>query len=163
MAFLEQERRVSLLDGIKTSLSETSNLEAVAERHDPDFEAKFYEDDRDCQLAGMPLAEFDLFVSTLIQPDPLEVEEVLDILRDEHADNRVYEQPLCSIAKPQHFELDIIDDLSSTERREVLKMTSEVGLTTTVLEHGRFHLAQYGQLVTNSVRDPLKEYNWVCN
>ncbi len=112
VSFLEQERRVSLLDGIKDSLSETSNLDSVAERHDPDFESKFYSNDEDCNKAGQPLTEFDLFVSTLIQPDPLEVKEVNDILKDEFENVRVYEQPLCSIAKPQHFELDVIDDLS---------------------------------------------------
>ncbi len=40
-------------------------------------------------------------------------------------------------------------------------MSAEVGLTSTILEQGRFHLAQYGQLITESVRNPDQEYNWV--
>ena len=58
------------------------------------------------------LTEFDLFVSTLIHPDATVIPEVSSILRDDfvHSDN--YEQPICDLAKPKFFELEVIDDLS---------------------------------------------------
>jgi hypothetical protein len=36
---------------------------------DATLESKFFSEDDDCQSAGQPLTEFDLFVSTHIQPD----------------------------------------------------------------------------------------------
>ena len=114
MAFLEQEKRVEKLENLKTLLSDTSSLDNVADRHEPDLEEKFYNNDLDCQKAGQPLTEFDLFASTLIHPDPSVIPEVVRILRDEYADLEKSElnQPLCGKAKPLHFELDVIDELS---------------------------------------------------
>ena len=114
MAFLEQEKRVEKLENLKTLLSDTSSLDNVADRHEPDLEEKFYNNDIDCQNAGQPLTEFDLFTSTLIHPDPSVIPEVVRILRDEYADLEKSEltQPLCGKVKPLHFELDVIDELS---------------------------------------------------
>ena len=102
MAFLEQEKRVEKLENLKTLLSDTSSLDNVADRHEPDLEEKFYNNDIDCQNAGQPLTEFDLFTSTLIHPDPSVIPEVVRILRDEYADLEKSEltQPLCGKVKP---------------------------------------------------------------
>ena len=34
-----------------------------------------------------------------------------------------------------------------------LKMTAEINLVPSVLEHGRYHLAQYGHLVAQAIRE----------
>ena len=61
MGFLDQEKRVEKLETLKDLLADTSSLDSVAERHEPDLEDKFYNNDLDCQKAGQPLTEFDLF------------------------------------------------------------------------------------------------------
>ena len=58
------------------------------------------------------LTEFDLFVSTLIHPDATVIPEVSSILRDDFVHSDSYEQPICDLAKPKFFELEVIDDLS---------------------------------------------------
>ena len=58
------------------------------------------------------LIEFDLFVSTLIHPDATVIPEVSSILRDDFVHSDSYEQPICDLAKPKFFELEVIDDLS---------------------------------------------------
>lgn len=67
---------------------------------------------QDCQKAGQPLTEFDLFASTLIHPDPIVIPEILKILRDEFSHLKHHEMPFCTNAQPLHFELDVIDELS---------------------------------------------------
>ena len=46
-------------------------------------------------------------------------------------------------------------------RRDVLVMPPEVGLLSNVLEHNRFTLAQYGQLVHDSMKAEVT-HNWVA-
>ena len=61
------------------------------------FEAKFFASDNDCQSAGQPLTEFDLFISTLIHPDDKTVPGLTDILqRDRFRNLAKYEEPVCS-------------------------------------------------------------------
>lgn len=112
MAFLEQEKRVEQLEVLKQFLADTSRLDKVAERHEPDLESKFYNSDHDCQSAGQPLTEFDLFVSTLIHPDPTVVPEVSEILRDDFTSLDKYDKPECGHLEPKFFELDVVDELS---------------------------------------------------
>ena len=112
VSFLEQERRVEQLDHLKELLADTTNLDKVVERHEPDLETRFYDRDPDCQKAGQPLTEFDLFVSTLIYPDASVIPEVSEILRDDFANRDRYTQPVCDLARPRKFELDVIDELS---------------------------------------------------
>ena len=49
----------------------------------------------------------------------------------------------------------------STVRKDVLNMPPEVGLLSNVLEHNRFSLAQYGQLVFESIKSE-KVHNWLA-
>ena len=53
-----------------------------------------------------------MFVSTLIHPDATVIPEVSSILRDDFVHSDSYEQPICDLAKPKFFELEVIDDLS---------------------------------------------------
>ena len=46
-------------------------------------------------------------------------------------------------------------------RKDVLTMPPEVGLLSNVLEHNRFSLAQYGQLVYESIKSE-KVHNWLA-
>ena len=48
----------------------------------------------------------------------------------------------------------------STVRRDVLDMAPEVGLLSSVLEHNRFSLSQYGHLIADSIQNEPK-YNWL--
>ena len=45
MGFLEQEKRVEQLESLKELLADTSSLDSVAERHEPDLEDRFYNND----------------------------------------------------------------------------------------------------------------------
>ena len=45
MGFLEQEKRVQQLESLKELLADTSSLDSVAERHEPDLEDRFYNND----------------------------------------------------------------------------------------------------------------------
>ena len=112
VAFLEQEKRVEQLENLKQLLAETANLDKVVEDHKVDLESNFYDRDPDCQQAGQPLTEYDLFVSTLIHPDPTVIPEVSEILRDDFINLDRYNIPLCENVKPEKFHLDVIDDLS---------------------------------------------------
>ena len=45
VGFLEQEKRVEQLESLKELLADTSSLDSVAERHEPDLEDRFYNND----------------------------------------------------------------------------------------------------------------------
>ena len=55
VSFLQQERRVEQLENLKEVLADTSSLDKVVDKHEPDLEARFYDKDSDCQKAGQPL------------------------------------------------------------------------------------------------------------
>lgn len=83
------------LESLKTEMSEKS-LVVTEEQHDWGYEAKFFASDHDCQSAGQPLTEFDLFISTLIHPDET-VPGLSDILDEErHRNLAQHEEPFCS-------------------------------------------------------------------
>ena len=145
VAFLQQERRVEQLERLKEVLADTSSLDNVVEKHEPDLESKFYDNDQDCQKAGQPLTEFDLFVSTLIHPDPSVIPEISHILNEDLEERDRFDQPLCDYARPKKFHLEVIDDLSATVRKDVLSMPPEVGLLTSVLDHNRYKEIQKSQ------------------
>ena len=112
VALIEQESRVSLLEGLKDEMSD-QKLDAVERRHNEidwshgntedgmTVEKQFFHKDPDCISAGKTLAEFDLFVSTLIQPDKSMLSGIdPPILKDEYMDyNGRYEEPHCSKVK----------------------------------------------------------------
>ena len=53
------------------------------------------------------------YYSTLIHPDATVIPEVSNILKDDFVHNKDhYEQPVCDLAKPKFFELEVIDELS---------------------------------------------------
>ena len=54
VSFLQQERRVEQLENLKEVLADTSSLDKVVDKHEPDLEARFYDTDSDCQDAGQP-------------------------------------------------------------------------------------------------------------
>ena len=112
VALIEQESRVSLLDSLKDEMSE-QKLDAVERRHKEietssgnmeegmTVEKQLFHKDLDCVAAGKPLAEFDLFVSTLIQPDEDMLSEIdPPILKDQFMDfDGKYQEPYCSNVK----------------------------------------------------------------
>lgn len=166
VAFLQQEKRVEQLEELKEILVDTSSLDKVVEAHEPDLESRFYDKDRDCQKAGQPLTEFDLFVSTLIQPDANLMPQVSKLLKGDQKETtkrEFYHQPDCSRSKPRFFELDIIDQLSSTLRKDVLNMPPEVGLLSNVLEHNKLNLAQYGHYIYEALQNEDEEDTWLAN
>lgn len=164
VAFLQQEKRVEELEHLKEILVDTSSLDKVVEAHEPDLESRFYDQDGDCQKAGQPLTEFDLFVSTLIQPDEHLMPQVSKLLKIDESQKRreFYQQPDCSRSKPRFFELDIIDQLSSTLRKDVLNMPPEVGLLSNVLEYNKLNLAQYGHFIYEALQNE-DEDTWLAN
>ena len=112
VALLEQESRVNLLESLKDEMSD-QKLEAVERRHKyidtsgastqdgMTMEKQFFIKDADCLSAGKTLADFDLFVSTLIQPDQSMLLGIdPPILKDEFSDySGRYEEPFCSKVK----------------------------------------------------------------
>ena len=121
VALIEQESRVNLLESLKDEMSD-KKLDAVEQRHKEidkangiteegmTVEKQFFRKDSDCKAAGKPLAEFDLFVSTLIQPDQGMLKGIgPPILRDEYKNYMGrYEEPFCSKIKIKEI-LDIGD------------------------------------------------------
>ena len=161
VSFLEQEKRVEQLENLKQLLAETANLDKVVEDHKVDLESNFYDLDSDCQKAGQPLTEFDLFVSTLIHPDPSVIPQVAEILRDDFVNLDRYSIPYCEQVKPEKFRLDVIDDLSATMRKDILTIPPEMGLTANVLQKNRFSIPQYGHLIHDSIAEqPM--HNWLA-
>ena len=112
VALIEQESRVNLLEGLKDEMSD-KKLDAVERRHNEiewshgstedgmTVEKQFFHKDADCIAAGKPLAQFDLFVSTLIQPDKSMLSGIdPPILKDDYKEyNGRYEEPFCSKVK----------------------------------------------------------------
>ena len=112
VALIEQESRVNLYESLKDEMSD-QKLDAVEQRHKEidhangiiddgtSVEKQFYRNDPDCKAAGKSLVEFDLFVSTIIQPDNEMLKDIdPPILKDEykHYMGR-YEEPFCSKIK----------------------------------------------------------------
>ena len=111
VALIEQESRVNLLESLKDEMSD-KKLDAVEQRHKEidkangiteegmTVEKQFFRKDSDCKAAGKPLAEFDLFVSTLIQPDQGMLEGIEpQILKDEYISNKKSGMKNCSYCK----------------------------------------------------------------
>ena len=118
VALLEQESRVDLLDSMKDEMSD-QRWDAVERRHTEidktvggllgsntneggmTLEKRYFQTDVDCVAAGKPLAEFDLFVSTLIQPDKSMLSSINPpILKDEFVDyDDAYDEPFCAKVK----------------------------------------------------------------
>ena len=112
VALIEQESRVNLLESLKDEMSD-QKLDAVEQRHKEidkvngiteegmTVEKQFFRKDQDCKAAGKQLAEFDLFVSTLIQPDQGMLKDIdPPILKDEYKNYMgQYQEPFCSKIK----------------------------------------------------------------
>ena len=112
VALIEQESRVNLLESLKDEMSD-QKLDAVERRHKHidtsvgstqdgmTVEKQLCHKDADCLAAGKPLADFDLFVSTLIQPDKSMLSGINPpILKDEFTDHSgQYDEPFCSKVK----------------------------------------------------------------
>ena len=129
VALLEQESRVSLLETLKDEMSD-QRIDDVDRRYnqiDPllgdkqnvggdaelTIEKRLFQNDADCVVAGQFLAEFDLHVSTLIQPDKNAMSDIYPkILKDRYAKiDGAYEEPFCSKVKPLKVDLGNLDQL----------------------------------------------------
>lgn len=97
VAFLEQERRVDLLESLREEMSQ-HNLDQLYTQtmNDQSLESHIFDYNPDCQAAGQTLTEFDLFAGTLIHPDyaAFGLESILD--PDMYSNLPQYELPHCS-------------------------------------------------------------------
>lgn len=69
MGFIQQEKRVDLVESLRVDLIDQKNMIDATEDKETDLEARFYEQDPDCVKAGQPLTEFDLYLSTVFPLD----------------------------------------------------------------------------------------------
>ena len=125
VALIEQETRVSQLANLKHDMSD-QKLDDVERRHNEidsmtgssedgmNVQKNFFHKDPDCMAAGKMLSEFDLFVSTLIQPDAKMLTGISPpILQDKFSHHHgKYEEPYCSFVQiTEKLEIENIDQL----------------------------------------------------
>ena len=158
VALMRQEERVAFLESLKYEMSEQT-LNAAEKRHDVSLEAKLFYEDVDCTTAQQALTEFDLFVSTLVQPDADMIEKENGPFLDDVDDvsDSDLEVPNCSICS-DNFTIKSIDNLKGIRDRLELKMLEEVGLMSKVLDH--FTLSEYGHHVNEALKSNSK--NWIA-
>lgn len=161
VAFLHQEQRV--LDTTDLHLQLSSIRGALDESHSaevPDVEAQLLAEDPDCQLAGRPLTQYDLYVSTLVplRSSVLEsMESDSDVFIDEATKLK---EPWCSRKEiMQEIRLPLVDELRSIAQRNNLSMQGELGLAQIVLDEGKIKLSHYGHLVAYGLNK--EKTNWV--
>jgi len=161
VAFIHQEQRVletnnlhHELTSIRGSLDENHNAEV------PDVEAQLLAEDPDCLLAGRPLTQFDLYVSTLV---PLR-SNVLETMESDSLffidENTKLKEPWCSKKEiMKEIRLPFVDQLKSVANRINLTMQGEAGLAQILLDDGRIQLSHYGHLVAYGLNK--EKTNWV--
>jgi len=161
VAFIHQEQRVLETNNLHHEL--TSIRGTLDESHSaevPDVEAQLLAEDPDCLLAGRPLTQFDLYVSTLV---PLR-SNVLETMESDSLffidENTKLKEPWCSKKEiMKEIRLPFVDQLKSVAQRSNLTMQGEAGLAQILLDDGRIQLSHYGHLVAYGLNK--EKTNWV--
>jgi len=161
VAFIHQEQRVLETNNLHHEL--TSIRGTLDENHSadvPDVEAQLLAEDPDCLLAGRPLTQFDLYVSTLV---PLR-SNVLETMESDALlfidEKTKLKEPWCSKKEMmKEIRLPFVDELKSVSQRSNLTMQGEAGLVQILLGDGRIQLSHYGHLVAYGLNKG--KTNWV--
>jgi len=166
IALMEQEKRMAFLESLKYEMSEQT-LDAVEARgQEASLETKLFFEDDDCLEAQQSLAEFDLFISTLVLPDNEAVSEAggpFFSAKPRLPPNQAFREPNCSRNQEKRT-LKNVDCFVSILENSELKMMEEVGLMQSILEElseDQISLSEYGHLVDEALEgDPN---NWVAH
>ncbi|XP_012940375.1 tetratricopeptide repeat protein 17 [Aplysia californica] len=144
VAFVNQEDRASMLNGLKKELLNRKDEIDKNEDRDTGLEQKFYKTNPDCIEAGKPLPEFDLYISTVL---PLENK---GIRPEEHIDingspNPHPKAPDCTAFMDLEFSMHAFEHLEGMKARHNLSGTPELGLKNAITH--RENVDDYGHLV----------------
>ncbi|XP_014664880.1 PREDICTED: tetratricopeptide repeat protein 17-like [Priapulus caudatus] len=132
MGFIRQEQRVELVESLRLDLVNQKNMIDATEDKETDLEAKFYARDLDCLLAGKPLTEFDLYMSTVL---PLEKKgyQMRDWLKTMPEMPGELE-PDCTAIIDLPFSMKAFEHLPVMQERRKLRAMPEKGLESAILE-----------------------------
>lgn len=66
LAFLRQEKRAQFLQTLQDELVRKKKDIDQSDKDEPGLEERYYKEDSDCIIAGKPLTEYDLYISTVL-------------------------------------------------------------------------------------------------
>ncbi|XP_076351194.1 tetratricopeptide repeat protein 17-like [Tachypleus tridentatus] len=130
MALMQQEQRAVLVEDLKQQLMAQKEDIDLREDKETNLEDKIYSTDADCIMAGKPLAEFDLYFSTVILFDSKDL-SVNDCVKETSTKEK-HKKPNCKEIIELDFSMHAFEHLTGVRDRRNLNMSAEEGLLQTV-------------------------------
>ncbi|CAD5117844.1 DgyrCDS6590 [Dimorphilus gyrociliatus] len=153
LALLRQEGRAYLLQNLQDELVKKKKDIDQNDKDEPGLEERYYKEDSDCIIAGKPLTEYDLYISTVL---PLQNKNINgeDFLEPSTLNNI---PPDCISAYDLPFSMHSFDHLHGVRLRKNLTAAAELGLINAVCPDENVN--DYGSRIS----DALKRNNtsWV--
>lgn len=127
VALMQQEKRAVLIEELKQQLM--TQKEEIDRREDKEtnLEGKIYATDEDCTAAEKPLADFDLYVSTVV-PFDYKGFDGDDFIETSAFKKMELQKPHCSKVVPLDFSMHAFEHLTGVRDRHNLTMSPEEGL-----------------------------------
>ncbi|XP_037277301.2 tetratricopeptide repeat protein 17 [Rhipicephalus microplus] len=126
LGLLAQEERAVQVEEFKQQLLQRKQEIDWCEDQASDVEQRLYSTDKDCLLAGQPLTDFDLYVSTVV-PFDHKIQSHWEKI-DQRAARGDLPKPNCSRALDLDFSMHSFEHLTGVRERKNLTMTPEAGL-----------------------------------
>lgn len=168
VSFMQQEERAEILNKLKTEMSNRKFDEDIVEtsfdESEMDMQKKFFETNSHCRKAKMPLAEFDLYVSTVILPE-FDLEEILrkyfDDEEDDYDDGDEEEKPFCSHLSSNSEMSKFLLQLTIMINKAKVKMAPEDGLANTISINNSYKVFRYAKAIKKHLNED--KFNWMAN
>lgn len=122
-----------------------------SEEEAENIEERLYAEDTDCQIAGTPLTEMDLYVSTVV---PFETK----LKPQKSRPLRELREPDCSRYLKLDFSMHAFEHLMGVRERRNLTMVSETGLHKALAETEVEDVEHFGDVITRLLET---DANWV--
>ncbi|XP_074659865.1 tetratricopeptide repeat protein 17-like isoform X2 [Tubulanus polymorphus] len=152
VALLKQEERADLLERLKGELITQKQVIDKNEDKDVGLEQRFYKTNVDCQLAGKPLPEFDLYISTVL---PLEnkgirPEEHLSSTKKSSAiPQSGFTSPKCVEIIPLEYSIHSFEHLEGIKNRHNLTGSPELGVRSALTSKEK--VDEYGHAINEAL------------
>ncbi|CAH1785951.1 unnamed protein product [Owenia fusiformis] len=128
VAWMKQYERNKVVHSLKEELIIQKERIDANEDKDTGLEKRFYKSDPDCQIAGKPLPEHDLYITTVLPLTNKGIKAHEHINFDAPPSKRP-QLPDCTKVKKLEFTMHGFEHLEAIQQRENLTGTPELGLT----------------------------------
>ncbi|XP_003741463.1 tetratricopeptide repeat protein 17 [Galendromus occidentalis] len=148
----KQEERLETVRALRKELLQRKEEIDRSEEEAENIEERLYAEDTDCQIAGTPLTEMDLYVSTVV---PFETK-----LRPRKLTSpREVQEPDCTRYLKLDFSMHAFEHLMGVRERRNLSMVSETGLHKALSEADVEDVEHFGEVITELLET---DSNWTA-